>query len=251
MITKAYIHEYGNNKLEPEHRDVMDVLATREIEFELFTNKKLSRNQLKLAQNIFVVGDNPTISTVLKKIGYNFINDSYPKSLEKYLGRKIWTTTIRKLKTSAGLYEVSSIFIKPKSKAKLFTGFIIESDLDLFKLESFSGDTDLYCSTLVKWVSEYRVFVNDSTIVGIKHYDGDQNIKLDLNVVKNAIKDFENSADKKAAYGIDFGILENGETSFIEWNDGFALGSYGLEKEIYTDLLLKRWEEILSIAFRK
>jgi hypothetical protein len=40
--------------------------------------------------------------------------------------------------------------------------------------------------------------------------------------------------------------LDDGNTALIEWNDGFALGSYGLEKEIYTELILTRWEEILK-----
>ncbi len=67
-----------------------------------------------------------------------------------------------------------------------------------------------------------------------------------MNMVKTAIKDFENSDERTDAYGIDFGILKSGETALVEWNDGYALGSYGLDKEIYTDLILSRWEEILQ-----
>jgi ATP-grasp domain, R2K clade family 2 len=248
MIKKAYIHEYGSNKLEPEHKDVIDVLEEREIPYELFTEKRLSRNQLKLDNETLVVGDNPTITTALKRIGFNYTNDAYPKSLEKYLGRKVWETTIRKLTSQASFKEVSGVFVKPKSKAKLFTGFVINSDYELFQLERFSKDTDLYCSTLVNWLSEYRVFVNNSKIVGVRMYDGDEALKLDMDVVGKAVSDFENSGEKTTAYGIDFGVLESGETTFIEWNDGFALGAYGLDKEIYTDLLIARWEEILRIT---
>ncbi|MBD2767305.1 ATP-grasp domain-containing protein [Hymenobacter sp. BT664] len=248
MIKRAYIHEYGNNKLEPEHKEVIEVLKARGIQYELFTNKKLSRNQLIIDNETFVVGDNPTIATVLKRIGFHFINDSYPKSLEKYLGRQIWETTIRKLLSQTSFKEVPSLFVKPKSKAKIFTGFIINSDYDLFQLESFSKETDLYCSTVVNWLSEYRVFVNNSEIVGVKLYAGDETLKLDLTIVQKAINDFENSPGKTAAYGMDFGVLDSGQTTLIEWNDGFSLGSYGLDKEIYTDLLIARWEEILKIT---
>ncbi|PTT70718.1 hypothetical protein DBR25_18015 [Chryseobacterium sp. HMWF001] len=142
--------------------------------------------------------------------------------------------------------ESLTIFVKPKSKAKLFTGCVIQSNYDLLRLESFSKDTELYCSSVVEWLSEFRVFVNQSEIVGIKKYSGDKNLKLDMDTVKTAIKDFENSDEKTSAYGIDFGILNNGETALVEWNDGFALGSYGLDKEIYTDLILKRWEGIFE-----
>jgi hypothetical protein len=136
--------------------------------------------------------------------------------------------------------------VKPKSKAKLFTGFVINSTTDLYRLNGIAKDTDLYCSSVVNWLSEYRVFVNKSRIVGVKNYDGDKALTLNMEVVENAIYDFEQSNQRTDAYGIDFGVLDDGNTALIEWNDGFALGSYGLEKEIYTELILTRWEEILK-----
>ena len=247
MVKRAYIQEYGNGNLEPEQKDVIEVLKTRGISYELFTNKMLSRNQLRLDSGTFVAGDNSVIATVLKMIGYNFINDSYPKSIENYLGRQVWETTIRNL-----LYqEEHGFFVKPKLKAKLFTGFVINSYHDLIQLERFSKKTDLYCSALVNWLSEYRVFVINSKIVGIKTYAGDETRTLDMSIVEKAVKDFENSPERTASYGIDFGVVDSGQTTLIEWNDGFALGSYGLDKEIYTDLLIARWEEILRITSDK
>jgi len=44
-----------------------------------------------------------------------------------------------------------------------------------------------------------------------------------MNVVENAINYFENFNEKTAGYGIDFGILKNGETALLECNDGFTL----------------------------
>ncbi|PCJ64293.1 MAG: hypothetical protein COA58_13125 [Bacteroidetes bacterium] len=249
MITKAYIHEYGNGKMEPEHSDVKEVLESRGIECELFTIKRLNRNQLQLNKNTLVVGDNPTIDKVFKRIGYSKTQNSYPLSLRKYLKRTIWESTIKKLYAESLTKEISNIFIKPKAKAKLFTGFVIESQCDLYRLDMLSRDTELYCSSIVEWKSEYRVFVNQSKIIGIKHYEGDSNLKLNLNEVENAIIDFENSSNKTSAYGIDFGVLNNGETALIEWNDGFALGSYELDKQIYTDLILSRWNEVIIKTF--
>lgn len=234
--------------MEPEHQDVLDVLRARGIQYELFTTKRLTRNQLVIDRETFVAGDNPIICNVLKKLGLILNNGSYPKSLEKYYGRRIWTTIIHDLVSQNSFKEVSGIFVKPKSKAKLFTGFVIESEYDLFQLSAFSKNTDLYCATLVRWLSEYRVFVRNSKVVGIKLYAGDESLKLDMATVEQAITDFENSSDRTAAYGIDFGVLNTGQTTLIEWNDGFALGSYGLDKEVYTDLLLTRWEEILQLA---
>lgn len=249
MITKAYIHEYGNGKLEPEHSDVKEVLESRNIDCELFTLKRLHRNQLILDENTLVVADNPTIESVFKKIGYHKSHTSYPICLRKYLKRRIWETTLRKLLIESKSKDISNLFIKPKNKAKLFTGFVINSNDDLYQLDSISINTEVFCSSVVEWASEFRVFVSNAKIVGIKNYDGNPELTPNIDEIENAILDFEKSDESTNGYSLDFGVLTNGETALIEWNDGYALGSYGLEKETYTDLILNRWNEILEKRF--
>lgn len=251
MITKAYIQEYGQGKLEPEHFDIKTTLETRGVLCELFTLKKLMRNQLIINHQTLVVGDHSVMAILFKKLKIDYKNDCYPKSLRPYLERTIWESTIWESTTKQTLVDCRNennlpLFIKPKSNTKLFTGFLIHSNLDLYKLENISKSTNLYCSTIVNWISEYRIFVNQSKIVGIKNYEGEPTIQLDLKIVEKAIQDFENSEERTAAYAIDFGILNNGKTAFVEWNDGFALGSYNLDKEVYTNLVLARWQEILK-----
>ncbi|WP_196888334.1 ATP-grasp domain-containing protein [Aureivirga sp. CE67] len=246
IITKALIHEYGNGKLEIEHENIVQVLESRDIPYELFTSKKLHRNQLKLNKNTLVVGDHSVMETVFKRLKFSCQNNSYPESLKPFLKRNVWESSLTRLFNESLEKDISDIFIKPKNKTKLFTGFVLNSSFDLFQLENYSKSTKLYCSEIVDWLSEFRVFVINSKIVGIKNYAGNPEIKLDLKEVEKAIKVFEKSDEKTAAYGIDFGVLSNGETALIEWNDGFALGSYNLEKEIYTDLIMTRWKEILS-----
>ncbi|WP_153395736.1 ATP-grasp domain-containing protein [Chryseobacterium vaccae] len=248
MIEKAYIHEYGNKKLEPEHQDVIDVLEKRNIGYELFTDKKIFRNQLNIDRTTFVAGNHFVFSSIFKKYKINPPSDCYPQCLHQYLQRNIWTTTIHELSRNID-GELAPVFVKPKSDTKLFTGFRMESVSDFYLLSEFSKNTELYCSQLVDWKAEYRVFVNNSKIVGIQLYNGDDKYKLDMEVIRNAINDLENSKEKTRGYGIDFGILSNGSTALVEWNDGYALGSYGLDKEIYTDLLLERWLEIADAIF--
>lgn len=245
MISKAYIHEYGNGKMEPEHADLKETLEARGILCELFTTKRLLRSQLVIDDQTLVAGDNPTMMNVFKQLGINWVNDSYPESLRKYLNRNVWESSIRKLLMESHEREVANVFIKPKSKAKLFPGFVINSSTDLCLLDGIAKDTDLYCSSVVNWISEFRIFVIKSKIVGIKNYAGNNDLKLNIEVVESAISDFDKSNQRTDAYGIDFGILEDGTMALIEWNDGFALGSYGLEKEIYTELILTRWDELL------
>lgn len=246
MIVKAYIHEYGNGKLEPEHQDVKTVLESRGINCELFTTKRLHRNQLQLDQNTLVVGDHPTMQMVFKRLGFVTNFSSYPMSLHAFMHRGIWETTITALLNESRSKEITAVFVKPKLKAKLFTGFVIHSNDDLFPLFDLAGKTALSVSEVVNWVSEFRIFVNAGNIVGVQHYSGDSSVELNMTHVENAIAAFENSSERTAGYCLDFGVLDTGETALVEWNDGYSLGSYGLNNEIYTDLLITRWTEIVG-----
>ncbi|MFN8282012.1 MAG: hypothetical protein U0U67_02295 [Chitinophagales bacterium] len=125
MILKAYIHEYGNNKIEAEHLDIKEILESRGIDCQLFTTKRLLRNQLIIDDQTVVIGDNPTMLIVFRRLGIHWMNDSYPASLRKYLKRNVWENSIRKLLIETHNNEINSVFIKPKSKAKLFTGFVV------------------------------------------------------------------------------------------------------------------------------
>ena len=94
------------------------------------------------------------------------------------------------------------------------------------------------------WLCEYRVFVIRGNIVGTKHYAGDSSIAVDASVINQAIELLEQSTQKTAAYAVDFGVRATVQTAVVEWNDGYSLGSYGLDRAIYTDLLITRWREL-------
>jgi len=244
VFAQAYIQEYGNGKLESEHSDVLETLVRRGIPVQLFTKKKLDRRQLPLDVHSFVAGDHPTIALAMKQLGVAHPALScYPQSLAPWLKRTVWSTDLRSAMRESGL---RPLFIKPLSRTKLFTGFVCHSPADLYKAESASLSTEVYCSEVVDWQAEYRVFVQDGKIAGIRHYAGEVSSELNKHTVEQAIQALQASGEATRGYGIDFGVLANGDTALIEWNDGFALGSYGLDKAIYTDLLLARWEELLQ-----
>jgi hypothetical protein len=56
------------------------------------------------------------------------------------------------------------------------------------------------------------------------------------------------SGEAVAGYGLDVGVLGTGQTAVVEVNDGFGLGSYGLEAAVYTDLILARWAELVGAS---
>ncbi len=160
--------------------------------------------------------------------------------LPGYVKRKMFETTlgaVRAFKT------IIPIFIKPLTEDKTFTGYVVRSNVDLIKLRTLPDDFSLLGSEVVKIVSEYRVFINRYAIVGVKHYAGDYKKMIDIEEVEYAISDYK---EQKAAYSLDFGITEQGETVLIEINDAFGIAPYGLEPVAYLKFLQERWEEITS-----
>ena len=49
-----------------------------------------------------------------------------------------------------------------------------------------------------------------------------------------------------AGFGIDFGVLLDGRTVLVEMNDGYSLGSYGLNAVEYSELLEARWAQLAN-----
>lgn len=158
----------------------------------------------------------------------------YPEELRKYLGRDISETTLLKVVRDPSQWP---IFVKSRDQ-KVLTGKVISKPADAIGL---GEDIDIYCSPVVNFMSEYRVFVRYGQILDIKHYWGDPLIFPDPNVIQAAIKDYKSAPD---AYGIDFGVTDSGQTLLIEVNDAWALGCYGLAAHTYAKFLLTRWAQL-------
>lgn len=162
----------------------------------------------------------------------------YPKELEKYLGRKIWISTIDEVFKNEQNWNV---FIKPKSDTKKFTGKVVKRYKDFIGIVDKNNPIEIWCSEIVSFKTEWRCFVRYGEILDIRQYRGAWDSKLDLSVIKNAIQDFTNSP---AAYALDFGIDENDEMKLVEANEGYSLGTYGLGEVNYAKLLSARWAEL-------
>lgn len=62
-------------------------------------------------------------------------------------------------------------------------------------------------------------------------------------VIESAVKDF---AGAPAGYAADFGVTGDGRTLLVEINDGYSLGCYGLQHNLYAQLLSARWAELVG-----
>ncbi len=147
-----------------------------------------------------------------------------------------------------GLFDGASplFFAKPSGRQKRFTGLVFAGPDDLVHLDGASGSTAVHCSETVRWVSEHRLYVVRGRLVGIGHYAGDPTVFPDERVVSEAVRKLRESGEETAGYGLDLGVLDDDQTALVEWNDGFSLGSYGIDASSYTELILARWSELIG-----
>ncbi|BAY12884.1 ATP-grasp domain-containing protein [Calothrix sp. NIES-2098] len=247
MISQAFIQEQGNGKLRHEEQLVTEELRKRGIPITFYTQKRIQRRQLSLNDCSLVVGDMPCVLGALKQLGIpEPLPNDYPPSLSNFMHRRIWTSTLLELEQKLRNAKYSSIFAKPAVRRKRFTGCVFESEYDLYRVYGVSRQEKLLCSEVVSWLSEYRIYVVRSEIRSIDCYDGNANAVLDIDKVHRAIKTLDNAGESYAGYAIDFGVLDSGETALVEMNDGFAIGAYNINCKDYTDMILARWEELLS-----
>lgn len=184
-----------------------------------------------------VVGYVDTVRGRLRDFGIVTPEMDYPDELQKYLGRRVWKSHINTLNNNPDLWPV---FVK-SVEDKRFTGVVVRTPKDLIGCGSPYEDAECYCSEIVHFVAEWRVFVRYGRIIDVRPYKGDWRVYFDSEVIEQAVRDFT-TAPK--GYGIDFGVTDDGRTLLIEVNDGYALGSYGLYYPDYAKLLSARWAEL-------
>lgn len=248
MIRRAFVQEKGNGRLDPETRQVVDELRRRGLPVDLFTEKLLARRRLALAPDTLVVGYVPVVLGALQQLGVPApVPNDYPASLRPLLHRRVWESTVGEVEIREGSGTLDGVFVKPKGRVKQFTGFVVESRADLWRFGDVSRRQHVHCSEVVHWVSEQRIFVIDGRIVGVRSYAGDPAVTPDEAVIARALSSLLAAGEAVAGFGIDFGVLANGTTALVEMNDGFSLGSYGLDDGLYTDLLVARWSELTGL----
>lgn len=196
---------------------------------------------LEIDKDSIVVGWIRTVAKAFNHLGVPIPPEvSIPSELREYAGRKIWESTMGEIRKE----DDPNIFIKPLHGHKLFTGHVRTGAIgDLIQTAMCPDETPILCSEVVKFVSEYRGFVLNGKLVGLKHYTGDFTKMVDASVVNRAIKDYTTAP---VAYSIDFGLTEDNKSLLIEVNDSFALGSYGLDRIQYAKMIEARWDEIVG-----
>lgn len=190
-----------------------------------------------LGPEVGLVGYVGDVQNALKKLGKPLPQPmDYPDELRWWLGRKVWKTTLGEARRL-----VEPTFIKPAEEEKLFTGFIWRgAGIEAVRVATCPDETIVWCSEVVEFVSEYRVYVKDDQILGVHLYKGSWSKQLDRWAVETAVDQYKSSP---RAYCLDFGVTDANLPKLVEANDAYALGNYGLPSALYAQLIEARWEE--------
>ena len=196
---------------------------------------QITLNSLQSAT--LVQGSVESIIAALKRLGQPVPEPVYyPFSLHPYLGRPVWSTQYGKLSNAD-----FPLFVKSHAWKKL-TGAVQTS------YNSNIPDTlQVWCSTPVNFVAEWRVYVQGGKIIHAARYDDnadDLPMSLNWETVVKAIHRLD-SEHPRASYAFDWGLTEDGQTLLIENNDAWAIGAYGdISPMAYSEFLIARWKEV-------
>ncbi len=227
-------------------------IGNRRIDVERLDTADLDNHQADLASgNVLPVGDVQFIRRAFDVAGIEPPEPmSYPQGIDHLLHRRVTRSTL-----GAALAMTGPTFIKPV-ETKLFTGYVNGAgDANGHQAEQLALaakcplDTPVWTSDVVRFVCEWRYYVQGKLIIGEARYDPDGHEDAPLPnrfVVSNAIV----SLHLPHPYTMDFGVLEDGQTALIECNDAWAVGLYdhALAPSAYLSFLWARWQSLKGKA---
>lgn len=239
----AYLEQCGGEWLDDFVYISKEPLKLLGFEIRVFDSDSLENTLLCYPLNIerdVIIGSVESTSKFFEACGVKTPEYlGYPQELNKYLGRKIIETVFE----DAHRHEYP-FFIKPAKGVKKFTGALIEAGRQLGFLRAFDKVEDfdpIYLSEPINFISEYRCFVHENKLIGIKHYSGNFKLFPDMEIIEEMINTYTSS---NCAYTLDVGITEEGKTLLVEVNDMWAIGSYGMDSRAYVLMCVRRLREI-------
>lgn len=240
--TKFYVrHREGlpETELQDYARRGMWTLGVETVPFEWVDDIDAIED---LGPTVGVAGYIGDVHRALKRLGVAIPeNVDYPEPLKGYLGRRVWRSTLGRVRSFAG-----RVFVKPVEH-KAFTGFVWTGCFDSVsrrRVVTMEDDAEVWCSEHVEIRAEYRSFLLDNEVLDVRLYKGDWSAAPSRHVVETAARAMRGHAPR--AYCLDWAVTAEGETILMEMNEGFAFGHYGLHPVSYARMLSARWNEMLT-----
>lgn len=233
----------------PDEQKIMDYLIHHGFSYTLFSPKQLERKKVILPKDAVVFGGLKSVFSALNTIGIPHpIAANYPPELQAYYHRKIWSQPLKQAIDDQR--SGKDYFIKPRHDFKSFTGFCLQ-DAEAVKtlnkaFYKYGLDYPIDCSEIVKFDSEYRVFVVNGKVGHISHYWGKDQVidAFAVGIIVEAL--VSNPVYYNTA--IDIGVLDTGELAVIEHNAFFSIDSYDAPPDVYASLLINGWKSQLGLG---
>ena len=237
-MNKAFIEIRGDHNISSSFHVACQGLNELGYETIWFTRSDFERGLIPITKDTLVVGYIETYRKAIANLGLEPpINIDFPEELMPFLGRKVFITNLRFVRDESNW----PIFAKPLVEHKLFTGKLIKQFRDLLSSAGLAPDLEVWASEPVRFISEYRCFIQNGQVLSVRPYKGDPLIFPDGKVIQNMVAAWTSAP---RACCIDVGISEKGETLLVEVNDGFSMGDYGLSPIVYARMLEARWCEL-------
>jgi len=191
-----------------------------------------------------VIGCIESVKTYLTKWGIKVPEPLHiPQELLYWTNRKIVETTLGEFKNKKSKYPIPT-FIK-SHELKLFPSGVINEESSRSDLMfPYPDDTKIILSNVVEIISEYRCFVTKGKLIGIQFYQGDFMTYPNIDNIISMINSYSNCP---ISYTLDVAVIwqnNHYETVLIECNDGWSVGTYGLDGEKTIKFFQNRWLEL-------
>lgn len=128
-------------------------------------------------------------------------------------------------------------------------GYSATETLEIAKYGMISDTKVLGCE-FKNLNSEHRYYVLEGKILGHARYDSgpDEWPDPDQEQVEKMVEILSNITNTPVAYALDVGVLDNGSTALVEFNDAWAIGLYrgAISAEQYALFLQHRWNQLFK-----
>jgi len=241
MINKAYIRFRENLPDNPNTFAAAEGFSQRGAEIVPFYGFGDLETFKDVGPETIVCGNIGDVWAALKALNVEIPPPvDYPEHLNWMFGREISRATLGEIRNSTKIR-----FVKPTTQ-KLFTGFVWDPHDPRCRLNVavYPDETQCWTSNVVEFVSEWRCFVRNKEVIGVKHYKGDWSKSPKKLILEKAVSDSNTCGLMPDAYSVDAGVTANGQTLLVEVNEGYALGHYGLASILYAGFLETRWKQL-------
>lgn len=241
-MKKVFVEFKEGIAINVDAQNAIDGFEYRDYDIIPFENKDVMMGKLnKHAREHPFVGSLNTMGVLFKKILRYPDEINFPRSVlnSELISRNIYQTSLKEFKNQFRIDDKPK-FIK-SVKPKLIHGREISSYFDFHMI--YADDCQIWVSDPLDIISEYRCHIHNRKLVYCSNYDGDFRVSPDFSYIDKLIQSYDNPP---LAYTIDVAVLADGTTTVVEFNDYWAIGSYGLDSIKYSQMLSDRYSEIIQ-----